>query len=1499
MTSGCKSLAAFALGVFSLASWGQTPQLSEGVPDASFLGEQFCFETDFTNSGDPGFGPYVRLELPPELEFDSAAVFGADIGGGVELVGTFPDEAPSELNDPRIDQPVTGAAGHSLRIISFPVGSVVEGAPALPLELCLTIGEDAVVDVPLPIDLTPVYQFGDTPTGDNGPIVGGEVEQTVTPTVILFEKSDDAPESERPPGTTWPYTYTLTADIANTATINPITISDTLPGDFQYDGQGIDITGGQGCSVTTTPPTGTPGGSLEVTCTGDTVGTEDDSDIQVQYSGSIVDTLDEGFCDTAPLQNTAAADATYIDQDAESNDLPEISSDATVTAKHVAVQKGASPGAAKPGETVTYALDLQVTDFGDVSALTLTDTLPDGVAFDDGSVAVEVGGTAVTVTPDVTVDATSGETSVVLDIGSAFFSQNAATQIDAGTAISVSYDAEILQIYRETGEPVRASDSLPNSVDVAYNLVQGGTDCSDGSAAAVGILPVALEKTIVNPQAFYTPGEEVQFRLTLEVPSGDTRDIRFEDFLPLPVFDVDDLDLTFGSGDLQQGPDDTAGLNPSDITIDAAQNALFIDWPDLVSQDDETIQVDLFATVTDDPFADELFLTNILLAETSNTPGQVGVETGPINFQVRAPVLEIDKAVSATTNAGSAIDGEGNLTGADAGDEVTYQITLENTGGADAYNATISDFRPDGLDSCQSPSVTVGGGTRTSTGDLFDAGNPLVIGGVIAAGESAVITYVCTLAADVDPRQVLENEATATWAAGADAPPFPAIRDDASVTVARSAIEKTSTDVDPGPDPNGVVPGDTITYQLSVTLPEGTTPGLTLKDQLPDGFGFVSGSVNVTATGFNGMVSSSPGVSVTGTAGSGQTITLDFGDTTTTGSTGSADNSFLVTYKAEVLDDGANAALNGPQDKTNTASLDFTGNPGAPVTASHDLDFREPNLALTKTFSQGPFQAGEEITITLEVENTGTAPAFDIVVTDVLNEGTDNDLLDLSTVTEVTTPAGYVYQLADGDTVTYTLNSGESLAAGSTVSFTFTARVRDDVVTGSTFENTADVDWDSQDGDVPNQRSGKDDDTAQAEVDSPAVSKTISATSEAWTTGSNLAIGEVVTYRVAYTIPQGQTLSATPAILTDTLPAGQQFLTGTATIQGVYESPDGLTGSTFGPIPTAESEITPELALDGQQLRFDLGDLQNDDFDANDEQIIIRFDALVLNTSANNRGDQKTNTGRLNFLNRSDNPQSQQDTQDITIVEPNLSVDKTADPTSASGGETIEFTTVIGNPNGASSTTRAWELELEDVLPARYQNPSLTSATLSRGNIDLVSCATVSGQTIELDLDLGCLDAGERYLGPDETITLIYTATLDPAVEFEEVVTNTASVQATSLPGNNGTANTTPGDPGGDTGERTGSGDPNDSGQSVNDLAAMNSASVTADRPTVTKTVADDALQIGETTEVRLTIAVPVGKTNAFVLTDSLPAGLEYQGDAEITLPEDDFSATEPTVPAT
>ena len=59
-----RSIKSILLGVLmmlgmlhSFQVFAQVPVNSNSTPAESFLGEQFCFDTQFTNVGSPGFGP--------------------------------------------------------------------------------------------------------------------------------------------------------------------------------------------------------------------------------------------------------------------------------------------------------------------------------------------------------------------------------------------------------------------------------------------------------------------------------------------------------------------------------------------------------------------------------------------------------------------------------------------------------------------------------------------------------------------------------------------------------------------------------------------------------------------------------------------------------------------------------------------------------------------------------------------------------------------------------------------------------------------------------------------------------------------------------------------------------------------------------------------------------------------------------------------------------------------------------------------------------------------------------------------------------------------------------------------------------------------------------------------------------------------------------------------------------------------------------------------------
>ena len=257
--------------------------------------------------------------------------------------------------------------------------------------------------------------------------------------------------------------------------------------------------------------------------------------------------------------------------------------------EHVSIQKSASPGLASPGETITFSVNIQVSEFAESNNFQIEDAIPDGYTY-IGNFTSSLPG--VTATPTV-----NGDGSTTLDIN-----MTAGGNVPGGAPqITLTYQASIDQVFNNAA-PILASDSLTNSISSQYDLTAGALSCQEGSSATVDIRPVAITKEIVNPQASYQPGETVTYRLTMTIPSGDTRNIVFTDFFPLPVFDATTIDsVNFGPGfDVRLSPLDNAGLTPINMTTSGATNSLTINWPDLSTAVTQTISVDIDVDISTD-----------------------------------------------------------------------------------------------------------------------------------------------------------------------------------------------------------------------------------------------------------------------------------------------------------------------------------------------------------------------------------------------------------------------------------------------------------------------------------------------------------------------------------------------------------------------------------------------------------------------------------------------------------------------------------------------------------------------------------------------------------------------------------------------------------------------------------------------------------------------------------------------------------------------------------
>lgn len=1140
---------------------------------------------------------------------------------------------------------------------------------------------------------------------------------------------------------------------------------------------------------------------------------------------------------------------------------------------------------------------------------------------------------------------------------------------DGPTTFTLVYRAIIQESYTDIpGVPdVTQGDALPNDIVANADVLDTATltpaaalatPATSGASVAVDVGDF-LSKTIyavngvVGSVAQIAPTDVVTYRIIYELPISSVENLSFTDFLPLPVFSaaeftgIDDVVSAAApiAGRAKFGPTDTfralSGIVPA-TSVDAVSNSISFTYGDYNDLGNTPTTVDLLFsfTVTDDPFADGLFLTNFAASQESNTQVTVAADAVAEQTSLTQPILGIHKGVVGSdgtsptlTPANSGLSGvtvpdagcprfvgtvnsdslasdpvASDLSGVDAGDVVTFAIVVENTGNGlrGAFDVQVRDAMPagfsipgGGLNLCATDGTGAVITTTDIAGGLFDP-----VGGIeldepgplnpepgalepynATSGRNlAVITYDLVLdgpgdPSPVDPREVLLNTATLVAFASSEGGPnhVPSGHNvvnetaDAEVEIGDPAIAKSVTAIVPNATGGAsVASGDVVTYTISVTLPEGETPGLVLTDTLPAGLQYVGGSVSVDDAGFDGTVTGVPAVGV-----AGQIITLDFGTVSVNADSPDdpSDNTFTVSLDARVLDAATNDGLPAPQTKTNSVSLDFTGNPGGNPGAQAATTYREPDLQVTKSVSPANPDANDVATVTLTVSNTGTAPAYDVAVTDVL----DGSLFDLGApVTRIDAVAGFTFSFVS-PTVSYTADPAIAIPVGATVVFQFSAVVRPDVVTGTTYNNTVDASGDSQDGVVAEERATSDSDLFPIEVPAVAVSKSLTATSEPSTDPAEanlnqnpvVAIGEVLDYRITYTIPEGVTNNVT---LIDVLPNGLAFVPGTAELDrssgllSATTNPGGINANAPGtPVP-----IVP--AVVGNQIRLPLGDVTNADADnTTKERYVLTLSVVVSNTVQNNAGRQLRNRGRLSFedaggtLNQIDSSQVA-----VHIGEPRVSVTKTGDPLGGGAGDVITFTVVVANTATGSNAASAFDFTISDTLPAEYIAPIVSS--IDAGATGAIVAAAFAGNALTGTID---------RLDPGESIEIEYQATLDVAVQFGEVIPNTVSIEASSLPGTNGTGATTPGAPGAVDGERTAAG-------GVNDLAASDDVFVVVDTPSIGKTTLNPQpyFAIGEQPVFQIRLSVPAGSTTTFVATDVLPAGLSFDaGSLSVTLP--------------
>ncbi len=280
----------------------------------------------------------------------------------------------------------------------------------------------------------------------------------------------------------------------------------------------------------------------------------------------------------------------------------------------------------------------------------------------------------------------------------------------------------------------------------------------------------------------------------------------------------------------------------------------------------------------------------------------------------------------------------------------------------------------------------------------------------------------------------------------------------------------------PGASPAGFRVGDIVTYTVTGTLQEGTLNTFTIKDTLPTGLAFVAtdsitpaphGGTPTVAQPFSYTV---PAGANTPAAGATGLVTWNFGNLVNAGDNDATNNVITVVYRARIVDASGIAVTPVSQTLNNAAVHSYTKADSTTHTATAavaPIIVNQPQLTIAKAITDPALdpngfyytrRPGENVTYKVTITNSGSAPAYNIKLTDTLDVGLDSlapanisiSLNSADVTAAVATPT-YVDRVW-----TVVLADNQPLLPAQKLELTYTVKVSEDAsIIGGTFLGNA------------------------------------------------------------------------------------------------------------------------------------------------------------------------------------------------------------------------------------------------------------------------------------------------------------------------------------------------------------------------------------------------------------------------------------------------------------
>ncbi|MFN6252159.1 MAG: isopeptide-forming domain-containing fimbrial protein [Acetobacteraceae bacterium] len=882
--------------------------------------------------------------------------------------------------------------------------------------------------------------------------------------------------------------------------------------------------------------------------------------------------------------------------------------------------------------------------------------------------------------------------------------------------------------------------------------------------------------------------------------------------------------------------------------------------------------------------------------QTDNNGGTFTLaQQGPVTFSEPGEIgNRFTGTINSTNLASKPINSD--LNNIDGRDLVSFAIVVENkgSGSGGAFDVKITDTMPVGfsiptLGPGLNLRVTDGAGNAIAIEDPSNAATNLfsmtgikLVDGTTGAlkpydptnGQNiVVITYDLLSDNFVQPKQEMKNTATViSYAAREGGTNYTDERgkpkDDATVTTAIPVVDKVATltsleDARTGKaagNPNlfDLAIGESITYEITATLPEGNIKGFNILDVLEQSprkltylnASWVSNGSNLFSNQAWTTALASPTINhVTGT------VTFDFADDIYNKPDGVVNEKDKVTVRVEAFVPNVPENLAG-RTVTNTGIVEYKEASGTLKTVrdTEDAEIVEPIIDRTKAANVSIVERDDEVIYTVTLTNRAasptsfSAPAFDITIEDALLPP------ELMLISDPASPPLLLQQPSTPGT-TLTVVGGKvqitspEMRPGETIKFQYTAKVASDVVAGTNLTNTVTFKADSYPGTPPQEQRLFDLSANQTvTVKSPALTKVVDNTSILATGSSfyiadqaDLAIGEIVTYRIVVTAPEAVTSNFK---ITDNLPFAAQ---------GGFQA---VSASVFriGSNLLTTSGGTPALSDsngDGinDRITFDFGTVTTQAVNVapSANQIELLVEARVRDVAINVAGAQATNEARLTFGTSG----LAIATATVDIVEPKLQIIKTF--TNPKGfvkpGDTVDYKVTVSHL--ASSSAPAFDLKVQDLISDPYL--ALVAGSVSSNR---TINTTLTGKGFEVTTE-ELLRNAPSAAGDEWTIS--YKAVVSASMPYAATITNTATSIFDSAPGPGGR-------PDGGTSTLAIPASPSFT-KSIISTSNLDTGSSMFD-PTLPD------LTIGEKLTYKMVLTLPQGTTQNVSITDLLPAGL-------------------------